>query len=64
MELRELVLLMWRNTRYIILGIVLGAFVGSVATKIQIMHPCVVGIRVLGFCRFILWDSKNGDGIQ
>ena len=36
MELKEFVLLMWRNILYIILGIVLGACVGIVATKIQV----------------------------
>jgi len=36
MELKELILLMWRNTRYIILGLVLGAGVGIYAAKNQI----------------------------
>ncbi len=36
MELKEFVLLMWRNLLYIILGIVLGAIVGIVAIKIQV----------------------------
>jgi len=36
MELKELILLMWRNIRYVILGLVLGACVGIYAAKVQI----------------------------
>lgn len=36
MELKEFVLLMWRNLLYIVLGIVLGAIVGIVAIKVQV----------------------------
>lgn len=36
MEIKDLVLLMWRNIRYVILGLVLGAFVGIAAAKFQI----------------------------
>jgi capsular polysaccharide biosynthesis protein len=35
MEIKDLVLLMWRNIRYVILGLVLGACVGVAAVKIQ-----------------------------
>ena len=36
MELKEFVLLMWRNIRYILLGIFFGASVGILAVKIQV----------------------------
>jgi capsular exopolysaccharide synthesis family protein len=35
MELKDLVLLLWRNARYIILGLVLGAVLGIVVSNIQ-----------------------------
>ena len=35
MEIKDLILLMWRNVRYIILGLVLGAGIGIVVSKIQ-----------------------------
>jgi len=36
MEIKDLILLMWRNFRYIVLGLVLGAGMGIVVTKTQI----------------------------
>lgn len=36
MEIKDLALLMWRNIRYVILGLVLGACVGIAAAKVQI----------------------------
>ena len=35
MDLKDLILLMWRNIRYIILGLVVGAGIGLVASKVQ-----------------------------
>jgi succinoglycan biosynthesis transport protein ExoP len=35
MEIKDLILLMWRNVRYIILGLVLGMSIGTVVSKIQ-----------------------------
>ncbi len=35
MEIKDLILLMWRNVRYIVLGLVLGMGIGFVASKIQ-----------------------------
>jgi uncharacterized protein involved in exopolysaccharide biosynthesis len=35
MELKDLILLMWRNIRYIILGLVLGVGLGIAVSKIQ-----------------------------
>ena len=35
MEIKDLILLMWRNVRYIVLGLVLGMGVGFVVSKIQ-----------------------------
>jgi capsular exopolysaccharide synthesis family protein len=36
MEIKDLFLLMWRNIRYIILGLVLGAGIGVLVSKIQV----------------------------
>jgi polysaccharide biosynthesis transport protein len=36
MEIKDLALLMWRNIRYVILGLVLGACVGIVAARLQV----------------------------
>jgi len=35
MEIKDLILLMWRNVRYIILGLVLGLGIGAAVSKIQ-----------------------------
>ncbi|MBI5935699.1 MAG: hypothetical protein HY867_18505 [Chloroflexi bacterium] len=35
MELKDLILLMWRNVRYILLGLILGAGLGWAAVKVQ-----------------------------
>ena len=35
MEIKDLILLMWRNVRYLVLALVLGAGIGIVVSKIQ-----------------------------
>lgn len=35
MEIKDLILLMWRNVRYILVGLILGAGIGAVLSVIQ-----------------------------